>query len=141
MGVGLLYVLGESYPLALTGAGSDPVSKPLSDIVAITYIGWHVFCILPVPPASLETMRAGGKEMNRFKLSGTEIFETSGVFEFSDGPVSISERETHEFYRRDNGKGARLIVGAAIDRTREFISRTRAEFSELNAVMRELTAK
>ena len=79
--------------------------------------------------------------MNRFKLSETEIFETSGVFEFSDGPVSISEREVHEIYRRDNGKGARLIVGAAIDRTREIISRTRAEFSELNAVMRELTAK
>jgi len=79
--------------------------------------------------------------MNRFKLSGTEIFETSGVFEFSDGPVFVSERETREIYRRNNGKGARLIVGAALDQTMKFISRTRAEFSELNALMRELTAK
>ena len=79
--------------------------------------------------------------MNRFKLSETEVFETSGVFEFSDGPVSISERETHEFYRRDGGKGARLVVGAAVDRTRNFLTRTRAEFSELNSLMRELTAK
>ena len=77
--------------------------------------------------------------MNRFKLCETEIVETSSVVEFSDGPVSISEREVHEFYRRDTG--TRLIVGAAIDRTRELISRTRAEFSELNTLMRELTAK
>jgi len=79
--------------------------------------------------------------MNRFKLSGTEVFETNGVIEFSDGQVSISEREVHEFYRRDGGKGARLIVGEAIDRTSDFISRARAEFSELNSLMRELTAK
>ena len=77
--------------------------------------------------------------MNRFKLCETEIVETSSVVEFSDGPVSISEREVHEIYRRDTG--TRLIVGAAIDRTRELISRTRAEFSELNTLMRELTAK
>lgn len=79
--------------------------------------------------------------MNRFKLSGTEVVERSGVFEFSDGPVTISEREVHEFYRRDNGKGARLVIGAAVDQTMKFISRTRAEFSELNTLMRELTAK
>ena len=79
--------------------------------------------------------------MNRFKLSGTEVVETSGVFEFSDGPVSISEREVHEFYRRDNGKGARLVIGETLDRTKEFIARTRAEFADLNTLMRELTAK
>jgi hypothetical protein len=86
-------------------------------------------------------MRQRRKKMNRFKLSETEVVETNGVFEFSDGPVLVSEREIHEFYCRDNGKGARLVVGAAIDRTMEFISRTRAEFSELNSLMRELTAK
>jgi len=97
--------------------------------------------LLPVSTASSQVMRAGGKEMNRFKLSETEIFETSGLFEFSDGPVSISEREVHEFYRRDNGKGARLVIGETLDRTKEFIARTRAEFADLNTLMRELTAK
>lgn len=75
------------------------------------------------------------------KLTGTEVIESNRVFEFSDGPVTIEEREVHEFYRTDPVYEPRLIVGDAIARTKDFVAKARAEFSELNSLMRELQAR
>ncbi len=79
--------------------------------------------------------------MKRTEFCKTEIIETSGVFEFPDGPVNVSEREIHGLYRLGHLVKTRLVIGDAIERTRGFIAKARAEFSELNSLMRELTAK
>lgn len=82
--------------------------------------------------------------MKAIKLSETEVIETSGVIEFSDGPVLINEREIHEFVRVNNGMTAgkpKLVIGDAIERTREFVAKARAEFGELSSVLQELRAR
>ncbi len=79
--------------------------------------------------------------MKAMKLSGTEIIETSSVFEFSDGPVTIEEREVHEFYCFDQGHDTRLVISDAIALTKDFVAKARAEFSELNSLMQELQAR
>jgi hypothetical protein len=79
--------------------------------------------------------------MKGIKLSKSEAFESNRVFDFPDGPVTICEREVHEFYRPEEASPTRLIISDAIDRTRTFISKARDEFSELNAVMRELVTR
>jgi hypothetical protein len=79
--------------------------------------------------------------MKGFKLSKSEVFESSRVFDFPKGPVTICEREVHEFYQPEQPSATRLVISDAIDRTRTFIAKARDEFSELNSVMRELVPR
>ena len=79
--------------------------------------------------------------MKAIKLTDTETIETSNVFKFDDGEVIVVEREVHEFYRLEEPAAPRLIIDNAVERTRNFIAKSRAEFSELKSVMQELTAK
>ena len=76
--------------------------------------------------------------MYRIKLMDTEVIESNRVLDFPDGPVTICEREVHEFYEPSAASSPRLVISDAIDRTRTFISKAHDEFAELNAVMREL---
>ena len=79
--------------------------------------------------------------MKAIKLTDTETIETSNVFSFADGDVTVVEREMHEFYRFEDASPTRLIIDDAIERTRNYISKSRAEFAELKSLMQELTAK
>ena len=79
--------------------------------------------------------------MKRIKLADIEVIETNRVFDLPNGPVTVCEREVHEFYRVESASPTRLIISDALDRTRTFISKARVEFSELNSIMRELVAR
>ena len=79
--------------------------------------------------------------MKAIKLIESEVVESNRVVNFSDGPVTICEREVHEFYGPEEASPTRLVISDAIDRTRTFIAKTREEFSELNAIMRELVTR
>ena len=79
--------------------------------------------------------------MEKVRLHETEVFESRGVFEFADGPVKVYEREVHEVYRRQRSAAPRLVVEDALERTKGFISKARAEFADLNSLMTELTAR
>lgn len=79
--------------------------------------------------------------MKRIKLCESEVIESNRVFDLPDGPVTICEREVHEFYRPEEASPTRLVISGAIDRTRTFIAKTREEFSELNSIMRELVTR
>ncbi len=76
--------------------------------------------------------------MKMFRLCDKEVIETTGVFEFADGAVTISERETHELYRPEMPSPTRLIIGEAIERTMKFVSKARSEFAELDSLLQEL---
>jgi len=93
------------------------------------------------PQDGLAESGEGGKAMMMFRLCDKEVFETTGVFEFADGAVTISERETHELYRPEMPSPTRLIIGEAIERTMNFVSKARSEFSEMNAVLSELASR
>ena len=96
------------------------------------------YCLQWIAAASAER----GKKMEGIKLVETETIETTNLFNFAEGPITVTEREVHEIYRcLEQPAAPRLIVGEAIERTRNFIAKTRAEFAELNSVLRELTAK
>jgi hypothetical protein len=79
--------------------------------------------------------------MKKIKLVDTETIETRNTFKFADGEVTVVEREVHEFYRLEPSPSTRLIIDDAIERTRNFIAKSRSEIAELSSVMRELTAK
>ncbi len=79
--------------------------------------------------------------MKVIKLIESEVVESNRVFDLPAGPVTVHEREIHEFYELEQASPTRLVISDAIDRTRTFISKTRAEFSELNSVMRELVTR
>ena len=79
--------------------------------------------------------------MAKFKLIETESFETTNVFKLEGGDVTIVERELHELYAPERSTGTRLIIENAVESTRNFISRSRADIAELNSVLRELTVK
>lgn len=79
--------------------------------------------------------------MKGIKLIESEVFESNRVFDLPGGPVTICEREVHEFYRPEEVSPTRLVISGAIDRTRTFISKAREEFAELNSVMSELMAR
>ena len=80
--------------------------------------------------------------MKVIKLIESEVVESTRVFDFPDGPVTVCEREIHEFYGPEEASSpTRLVISDAIDRTRTFIAKTREEFSELNSVMRELVTR
>ena len=83
----------------------------------------------------------GGKARKMLRLCEKEVIVTTGTFEFADGAVTISERETHELYRAEMPSPTRLIIGDAIERTKEFVSKARAEFTEMNSVLSELAAR
>ena len=85
-------------------------------------------------------MAAGGNRMKAIKLIDTETIETNNVISFADGEVTVVEREVHEFYRLEE-PSPRLVIEDAIERTRNYISKSRAEFAELRSLMQELTAK
>jgi hypothetical protein len=82
-----------------------------------------------------------GKDMKDIKLCKSEVMESTRVFDLPNGPVTVCEREVHEFYRPEEASPRRLVISDAIDRTRTFISKAREEFSELNSLMRELVAR
>ena len=79
--------------------------------------------------------------MKVIKLIESEVVESTRVFDFPDGPVTICEREVHEFYGPEEAKSTRLVISDAIDHTRNFIAKKREEFSELNSLMRELVTR
>ena len=79
--------------------------------------------------------------MKAIKLIDTETIQTSNVFSFAEGDVIAVEREVHEFYRLEESSSTRLIIDDAIERTMNYISKSRAEFAELKSLMQELTAK
>jgi hypothetical protein len=79
--------------------------------------------------------------MNAIKLIDTETIETNNVISFADGEVTVVEREVHEFYRLEEPASTRLIIDDAIERTKNYISKSRAEFSDLRMLLQELTVK
>lgn len=79
--------------------------------------------------------------MKLIKLGESEVMESNRVLHLPGGPVTICEREVHEFYGPEAGSSTRLVISDAIDRTRTFISKAREDFSELNSIMRELVAR
>jgi len=72
--------------------------------------------------------------MTAIKLIESETIETQKVFNFSDGPVTVVEREVHEFY---GTPAPRLVVVDAIE---NFIARSRSEIAGLSSIMRELSS-
>jgi hypothetical protein len=85
--------------------------------------------------------RRGNTEMKGIRVCKTETIETNRVCDFSDGAVTICEREVHEYYEPKPAMSTRLIISDAIDRTRTFISKAREDFSELNSIMDDLLAR
>ena len=79
--------------------------------------------------------------MKVIKLIESEVVESTRVFDFPDGPVTICEREVHEFYGPAEASSTHLVISDAIDRTRTFIAKRREEFSELNSLIRELVPR
>jgi len=71
--------------------------------------------------------------MKAIKLIDSETVETRNVFNFADGPVTVVEREVHEFYGL---APTRLVVVDAIE---NFVARSRSEIAELNSIMQELS--
>lgn len=79
-----------------------------------------------------------GEHMEKLRLQETQVFESSGVFDFPDGSVKVYEREVREVYRT---AVPRLVIGDAVEKTKGFITKARAEFADLNTLMTELTAR
>ena len=79
--------------------------------------------------------------MKVIKLVESEVVESTRVFDFPDGSVTVCEREVHEFYGPEETSPPRLVISDAIDRTRTLIAKTREEFWELNSLMHELVAR
>jgi hypothetical protein len=78
------------------------------------------------------------RDKKDIRLAESEVVEINRVVDLPGGSVTIYEREVHECYRPENASTTRLVISDAVDRTRTFIAKTRDEFSELNALMREL---
>lgn len=79
--------------------------------------------------------------MTAIKLIDSEVMETRNVFNFADGPVTVVEREVHEFYGLERPASPRLIVVDAIERTKGLIARSRSEIAGLSDIMRELSLR
>ena len=75
--------------------------------------------------------------MKAIKLIDSEVIETRNVFNFADGPVTVVEREVHEFYGPEQTKPTRLVIVDAIE---NFVARSRSEIAGLNSIMRELSS-
>jgi len=78
--------------------------------------------------------------MTAIKLIDSELVETRNVFNFADGPVTVVEREVHEFYGFESPSWPRLIIVDAYERTRDFIARSRSEIAGLSDILRELSS-
>lgn len=78
--------------------------------------------------------------MKTIKLIDQKTIETTNVFNFSDGAVTVVERETIEFYRLEPS-ATLLVIDDAIERTKNFLAKSRSEIADLNSLMQELTAK
>jgi hypothetical protein len=75
-------------------------------------------------------------KMTAIKLIDSEAVETRKVFNFADGPVTVVEKEVHEFYGKEKPASTRLVIVDAIE---NFVARSRSEFAGLNSVMKELS--
>jgi hypothetical protein len=75
--------------------------------------------------------------MKFVKLISSEAIETQNVFNFADGPVTVTEREVHEFYGFEPASSPRLIIVDAIDK---FVARSRSEIAGLSTLMQELSS-
>ena len=71
--------------------------------------------------------------MTTIKLIESEAFEARRMFDFADGPVTVVEREVHEFY---GVAPTRLVIVDAIE---NFVARSRSEIAGLNSIMQELS--
>lgn len=78
--------------------------------------------------------------MKAIKLIDAETIETRNVFNFSDGPVTVVERELHEFYRFEQPAPTRLIIVNAFEQAKTFIARSRSEMAEVTSILRELSS-
>ena len=78
----------------------------------------------------------GGTKMTAIKLIDSEAVETRRVFNFADGPVTVVEREVHDFYGHETSTPTRLVIVDAIE---NFVARSRSEIAGLNSIMRELS--
>jgi hypothetical protein len=84
--------------------------------------------------------------MKAINFTETESVEVSGVIDLGDETVKIFEREIHKVisFRDSNniektaGNTPRLVIGDAVEQTKVFVSKTRAELSELNSVLSEM---
>jgi hypothetical protein len=72
-------------------------------------------------------------KMTAIKLIDSDTLESRSVFNFDDGPVTVVEREVHEFY---GVAPTRLVVVDAIE---NFVARSRSEIAELSSIMQELS--
>jgi len=77
-------------------------------------------------------------KMTAIKLIKSENMESRNVFNFADGPVTVVEREVHEFYGTDRVASPRLVIVDAIE---NFVARSRSEIAGLSSIMRELAVK
>jgi len=75
--------------------------------------------------------------MKFVKLIDSEAIETRNVFNFADGPVTVTEREVHEVYGFETVSSPRLIIVDAIDK---FVARSRSEIAGLSTLMQELSS-
>ncbi|MEO5860511.1 MAG: hypothetical protein ABIR33_16375 [Pyrinomonadaceae bacterium] len=75
--------------------------------------------------------------MTAIKLIESEVLETRNVFNLADGPVTVVEREVHEFYGFERSQSPRLIIVDAIDK---FVTRSRSEIAGLSSLMQELSS-
>jgi hypothetical protein len=80
----------------------------------------------------------GGIKMTAIKLIESEVVETRNVFNFADGPVTVAEREVHEFYALERTVSPRLVIVDAIE---NFVARSRSEIAGLSSIMQELAVK
>jgi len=71
--------------------------------------------------------------MTAIKLINSDTLESRNVFNFADGPVTVVEREVHEFY---GVAPTRLVIVDAIE---SFVARSRSEIAELSSIMQELS--
>ncbi len=74
--------------------------------------------------------------MTAIKLIESEVMETRNVFNFADGPVTVVEREVHEFYGLERAVSPRLVI---VDAVENFVARSRSEIADLNSIMQELS--
>lgn len=75
--------------------------------------------------------------MTAIKLIDSEAVETRNVFNFADGPVTVVEREVHEFYGFERSATTRLVI---VDAIGNFVARSRSEIAGLSSIMRELSS-
>ena len=74
--------------------------------------------------------------MTAIKLIDSEAIQSRKVFNFDDGPVTVVEREVHEFYGFERQTSTRLVIVDAIE---NFVARSRSEIGGLSSILHELS--